>query len=113
MARSKLILLSLTVASSLLATAPAMADTKTKQVRHADLDLSSSAGQERLQTRIKQAVKQVCGSPRGFTMKERQDQRSCEENALKQAVPQGERIIAAYMEKRRLAFDGTSSATTN
>lgn len=113
MASSKLILLSLTVASSLLATAPAMADTKTKAVRYADLDLSSPAGRERLQMRIKQAVKQVCGSPRGFTIEERLDQRMCEQDAIKRAVPEGERIIAAYMEKRRLAFDSSSRAGTN
>lgn len=113
MATPKLILLSLTVASSLLATAPAMADTKTKQVRHADLDLSSPAGRDRLQMRIKQAVKHVCGSPRAFTIEERQDKRSCEQDAFKRAVPEGERIIAAYMEKRRLAFDGSARASTN
>jgi UrcA family protein len=113
MAPPKLILLSLTVASSLLATAPAMADWKTKQVRHADLDLSSPAGRERLQLRIKQAVKQVCGSPRSFTITERQDQRACEQDAIKRAAPEGERIIAAYMEKRRLAFDGTPRAGAN
>lgn len=113
MATPKLILLSLTVASSLIAAAPAMADMKTTEVRHADLDLSSPAGRDRLQLRIKQAVKQVCGSPRGFTIKERQDQRACERDALTRAAPEGERIIAAYMEKRRLAFDATPRAGAN
>ena len=113
MATPKLILLSLTAASTLFAAAPAMADVKTKEVRHADLDLSSVEGRDRLQTRIRQAVKQVCGSPRGFTMEERQDQRNCEKDAFLKAAPQSERIIAAYMEKRRLAFDGTSGVATN
>lgn len=113
MATPKLILLSLTAASTLFAAAPAMADVKTKEVRHADLDLSSAEGRDRLQTRIRQAVKQVCGSPRGFTMEERQDQRNCEKDAFLKAAPQSERIIAAYMEKRRLAFDGTSGVATN
>lgn len=113
MATPKLILLSLSVATSLLATAPAMADWKSKEVRHADLDLSSPAGRERLQLRIRQAVKQVCGTPRAFTVKERQDRWACEKQANLKAAPQSERIIAAYMEKRRLAFDGTAGVATN
>ena len=113
MATPKLILLSLTAASTLFAAAPAMADWKSKEVRYADLDLSSAEGRDRLQTRIRQAVKQVCGTPRAFTIKERQDRLACEKQANLKAEPESERVIAAYMEKRRLAFDGTAGVATN
>ena len=113
MATPKLIMLSLTVAASLTAMTPAMADTKTKQVRHADLDLSSPEGRERLQFRIKQAVKSVCGSPRGFTTKERQDRQNCEKTALRNAGDASAQVIATYMDKRRLAFEDTKRPGTN
>ncbi|MFN3451291.1 MAG: UrcA family protein [Sphingorhabdus sp.] len=113
MATPKLILLSVTAMASLAAAAPAMADSKTKEVRHADLDLSSAAGRDRLALRIKQAVKQVCGTPRGFTIEERQDQKACEKQAHLRAAPESARIIAAYMDKRRLAFEDTARVGTN
>lgn len=113
MATPKLLILSLTVASTLLATTPAMADAKTKAVRHADLDLSSAAGRERLQMRIKQAVKQVCRSPRALTLEERQDQKNCEEAAYAKAAPESEKVIAAYVDKRRIAFGDNARGGSN
>ena len=95
MATSKLILLSLTVASSLLASSPATADWKSKKVRHADLDLSTDAGRDRLQTRIKRAVQDVCERPRAITIKESQDKLSCEKQANKLAAQESARVIAA------------------
>lgn len=113
MANLKLLALSAIVVPVLLSTSPAMAEKATKQVRHADLDLATSAGQTRLQTRIKQAVKQVCGSLRGFTTKEHQDQKNCERKAFEQAAPESERVIAAYMEQRRLTFEKSASIAAN
>ena len=113
MATPKLILLSLTAMASIASATPAIADSKTKEVRHADLDLSSAAGRDRLALRIKQAVKQVCGTPRGFTIEERQDQKACEKQAYLRAAPESQRIIAAYMDKRRLAFEDTTRVGTN
>ena len=113
MTSPKLIMLSLTVASTLVAAAPATAGWKSKDVRFADLDLSTDAGRDRLQMRIKQAVKQVCGAPRAFTLNEREDQRLCEKESLRRATPESERVIAAYMEKRRLALGGASGVGTN
>ena len=95
MAISKLILLSLTVASSLLASAPATADWKSKKVRHADLDLTTDAGRDRLQLRIKRAMKQVCERPRAITTTERQDKLACEQQASLSAVQESARILAA------------------
>ena len=113
MATPKLMILSVTLASALMATTPAMANVKTKEVRHADLDLSSEEGRTRLETRIRQAVKHVCGTPRGWTLAERQDQQNCEAAAYRKVAPARERIVAAYLEKRGLAFDGRASVAKN
>lgn len=95
MTTSKLSILSCTVASTLLASVPAMADWKSIKVRHADLDLSTDTGRDRLQLRIKRAVQHVCGSPRAITIKERQDKLSCEKQSNKSAAEKTARIIAA------------------
>lgn len=95
MATSKLIILSLTLASTLLASAPTMADWKSKKVRHADLDLSTVAGRDRLQLRIKRAVEHVCGRPRAITFKERQDRLACERRANQFASEESAQTIAA------------------
>lgn len=107
------ILLSLAAVSALAITTPASADWKTKQVKHQDLDLSVPAGRQRLEMRLKQAVKQVCRSPRDLTIKERQDRLGCEKAATARAARTTEKIIAAYVENRRLAFDNSSKAATN
>jgi UrcA family protein len=103
MATPKLYSLSVMAASMLAISTPAMADWKTKTVEHEDLNLSSAKGQERLKTRIKQAVKQVCGSPRAITFKERADQSRCEAEAIASAMPKAEQVIASYKDNQRLA----------
>lgn len=92
------------LAASVLATSmPAMADTRTKEVHHEDLDLASAKGQQRLKTRVKQAVRQVCASPRAMTVRERLDLNRCEAEAMAAAMPKAEQTIAAYLDSRRLA----------
>lgn len=90
-------------AAAVAATTPAMADVKTTSVNYQDLDLSSPQGEARLQTRIKYAVKKVCGSPRAFSLAEKQDLARCEANALAAATPKVERTVARYKDARRLA----------
>lgn len=107
MATPKLFSLTLLAASALAISAPALADTKTKLVGHDDLDLSSAAGQQRLKVRVKQAIKQVCGSPRAITLPERRDQSACEANAIARTMPNVDRTIAAYTEQQRLASRST------
>lgn len=109
----KHILLSLAVVSALSMTAPASADWKTKQVTYADLDLSAPAGRQRLETRVKQAIRQVCGSPSRLTLEERQARLNCEKSAMTRVAPQTEKAIAAFVEKRRLAFDDRSNPGSN
>ncbi len=103
MASPKLFSITLLAASALAISTPALADTKTKLVGHSDLDLSSSAGQQQLKVRVKQAIKQVCGGTRAFTLSERRNQSACEENATASAMPKVERTIAAYADQQRLA----------
>lgn len=103
MATPKLISLSVLAASALAISVPAMANQKTTLVKYDDLDLSTATGQERLNTRITQAVKRVCATPQPITLKERMDQNNCKKNALANATPKAERAIAAYLESRRFA----------
>lgn len=103
MATPKLLTMTILAATSLAVSTPALADWKTKSVDYGDLDLSSAKGQERLMTRVKQAVKQVCGSPRAFTIKERADRLRCEVDATARAMPEAQKTIAAYVDSRRLA----------
>lgn len=103
MATPKLFATTLLAATAIVFSAPAAADWKTKQVGYADLDLSTAKGQERLKTRVKQAVKQVCGSPRALTLRERSDKNRCEEDAMARAMPKAEQTIAAYLQNRQLA----------
>ncbi len=107
MATPKLFSLTLLAASALAISTPALADTNTnaKLVGHEDLDLSSATGQQRLKVRVKQAAKQVCGSPRAMTLRERLDQSACEAKALASAMPEVERTIAVYVDQKRLASD--------
>lgn len=99
----KTIALGCAAVAAFAVSAPAVAGEKTKPVYYQDLDLSSAKGQERLQTRIKNAVTQVCGSPRAFSIAERADRARCEAEAMASAMPQVERTIASYQEGKRVA----------
>jgi UrcA family protein len=112
MATPKHMMLSLTLACAVMTTTPVMASIKTQDIRHADLDLSSAEGRALLQTRIRQAVLQVCGSPRRTSILENQSQRNCEKAAYLKADLASERVVAAYMEKRGLSLDSTASVTS-
>ena len=113
MAPPKHMMLSLTLACFMMATTPVVAKLKTQDIGHADLDLSSAEGRERLQTRIRQAVRQVCGSSRRTSIVENQSQRNCEKAAYLKADLASERVVSAYMEKRGLALDSTASVTSD
>ena len=113
MASPKHMILSLILACAAMTTTPVMASIKTQDIRHADLDLSSVEGRALLQTRIRKAVLQVCGSPRRTSIVENQSQRNCEKAAYLKAGSASERVVAAYMEKRGLALDSTASVTSD
>ncbi len=100
-------------AALLAASAPAMADVNTKQVQYRDLDLSSAAGQQRLATRIKYAVKQVCGDPRAYSLAEKLDLVRCRRDAMESAMPKVARTIARYKETKRVAANEQSAIVGN
>lgn len=113
MATPKLFATTLLAATALAISTPASAQWQSKQVSHDDLDLSTPKGQERLKTRVKQAVKMICGSPRAVTLKEKTDIRRCQNDALAQAMPRAERAIAAYLQNRQLALLGNTAVVDN
>lgn len=103
MATPKLISFACIAASLLAVSTPAMAHVHSVEVKYQDLDLTTARGQERLKTRINQAVKQVCVRPMAITLKDRLDQQNCEKNAAARAVPKAEQQIAADLANRRMA----------
>jgi UrcA family protein len=113
MATPKLFSLSVLAASALAVSTPAMADWKHKDVRYDDLDLSSTEGQQRLKTRVKMAVKQVCASPRPATLAQQADKRKCAKEAMARAMPKAEQTIAAYIEQRRFASTDSKAIAGN
>lgn len=113
MAIPKLFATTLLAATALAISTPASAESKTKEVGHEDLDLSTAKGQERLKTRVKQAVKQVCEAPRAVTLREKLDQRRCQSDAMASAMPKAEQAIAAYVQNRQLASLDNNAITGN
>jgi UrcA family protein len=112
MVRLKMMVLS-TTAALLAASTPAMAEVETRPVEYQDLDLSTPAGQQRLMTRIKSAVKAVCGQPGAFSLIEKQDLMRCRRDAMDKAMPKFERTVARYMATKRLAANEPSAIVGN
>ena len=102
-----------TAVAVLAASAPALAEVKTKPVHYDDLDLSSAKGQQRLATRVQSAVKAVCGNPRAFSLAEKMDLANCKRDALASAMPKVERTVARYQESRRLAANEQTAIVGN
>lgn len=113
MVNFKTIALGCAAAAAVAVSAPAVAGVKTKTVYYDDLDLSTSKGQTSLQTRIKNAVTQVCGTPRAFSLPERADLARCEAEARAAATPKVERTIARYQERKRLAANQPGAIVGN
>ncbi len=99
--------------AAVAAATPAMADVKTTSVDYQDLDLSSPKGQARLHTRIKYAVKKVCGSPSAFSLAEKRDLARCVADAMAAATPKAERTIARYNDAKRLAVNESEAIVGN
>ncbi len=103
MAKSPLIGLLAAGVTLLAATVPANAEWRSKTVEYNDLDLSTNAGQARLETRIKSAVQQVCGKPYIRNFSERKDAEKCAADAMQNAQRKMEIVIVQYRDGRRLA----------
>lgn len=65
---------------ALAQTAPANAPSVA--VSHADLDLNTHEGRERLQRRLRMAAREVCGTGFAFDLKSQNAARDCEEETL-------------------------------
>lgn len=86
MAKFPLMLLAAPLATAGIAV-PAFAqdDTRSVSVSYEDLNLSSERGRERLTTRVKMAVRKVCGSPGRVTLSERAAENACKALAMRDA----------------------------
>lgn len=70
-----------------------------------DLDLTHVEGRETLDRRIEHSVKRICGSVYGKTLSEQMDTRRCQREAMANAAPQREQVVARAIETRaRLAL---------
>ncbi|SBV33309.1 conserved exported protein of unknown function [uncultured Sphingopyxis sp.] len=86
MAKFSLMLLAVPLATAGIA-APAFAedDVRSVTVSYDDLNLSSERGRERLTTRVKMAVRKVCGVPGRATLRERAAENACKAHAMRDA----------------------------
>lgn len=104
----------LTVAAVAMAlSAPAFAandSVDTAVVQYSDLDLSSARGVDRLQRRINQAAKQVCGEVPARELALRQEVIACQTNAIAKASAQLRPILAAAGSDVKLAQSFVSRA---
>lgn len=71
------------VAATTVAPAAAQDDTRSIIVRYDDLNLASASGRERLETRVRSAVRQVCGVHGGLTLRERASALACTAEATR------------------------------
>jgi UrcA family protein len=85
MAKLTLILLAAPIALTSLSFPAAAQEKKTVVVRYDDLNISSVSGRERLNTRVRMAVRDVCGTRLAQGLRAEQKARYCEEVALKDA----------------------------
>ena len=89
-----------TIIAMLLAfsAAPALAETPqiaTSVVETADLDLSSQSGQQALDRRLNQAVKEVCGTASDVDVAGKNDVRRCRVDTLAGLASERDQRIAA------------------
>lgn len=110
MAKLPLILMAIPAALTGAATAtPAAADENQRQVvvRYDDLNLASVSGRERLMTRVKVAVRDVCGGGNGRTsLRELSAIRKCEADASNRAQTRIAALIGGH--GARLATQGSN-----
>jgi UrcA family protein len=96
MATQKTILSCSLFAGMIWAAVPAAAEPRVIEVQYNDLDLSNTAGQQELQSRIKRAVKNVCRSEMPMNLSERRLEAKCKVAARNNAMTQADMRIANY-----------------
>jgi UrcA family protein len=83
--------------------APAAAENVSRAVEYSDLDLASTTGEKRLETRIKSAVRQICSSNQRATLTEKMLEKQCTDAAMESAMNDAKVAIANYKSDRRVA----------
>lgn len=93
---SKALFASAAVAATLVfVVAPASAETRTRTVSYADLDLRSDAGVDTLNRRVKTAARIVCGTAAAPGYAEMRDMLQCRERAISSANRAVVTVLAA------------------
>lgn len=85
MAKLTLILLAAPLVLTSISVPAAAQEKKTVVVRYDDLNLSSATGRDRLSTRVKMAVRDVCNTRLAQGLRAEQKARQCESIAMKDA----------------------------
>jgi UrcA family protein len=104
--KAALISITMFAATTPVFAAPALDLIPTSRVvRYSDLDLASDRGKQRLETRIKAAVRLVCSdlSNSNATKIEREHNKACKAKALASARRDAETAIAQYENGTRIA----------
>ncbi len=97
-----IILASFAIATGAIKAAPALAETTASAsavnvsvVRIADLDLGSSAGQRKLDRRLANAAREVCGTASDADIEGKNDVRKCRDETIANARGQRDAALAA------------------
>ena len=97
-----IILTSFAITTAVIKAAPALAETaapasavNVSLVRTADLDLGSANGQRRLDQRLANAAREVCGTASDVDIEGKNDVRKCRDDTLAEAKGRREAVLAA------------------
>ena len=97
-----IILTSFAITTGVIKAAPALAETaapasavNVSLVRTADLDLGSSAGKRKLDQRLANAAREVCGVASDADLEGKNDVRKCRDETIARAKAQREAVLAA------------------
>lgn len=71
------------------------ADVTVSVVRTADLNLAAEEGRKRLESRLAQAAREVCGTASDADLAGKNEARKCREETLARALAQRDRLLAA------------------
>jgi len=96
----KIVLASALITTAAIKAAPAFAEapateTNISLVRTADLDLGSSDGQRKLDQRLANAAREVCGTASDVDIEGKNDVRKCRDETLAKARGQRDAVLAA------------------
>jgi UrcA family protein len=105
-------LFSALITAAFLTGAPAFAqtrggETQVSLVSTADLDIGTESGRQKLQQRIAQAARDVCGTASDSDLKGSNDVRKCRDEAIARVSGQRDALIAASERGSTIAVTAT------